>query len=339
MIDAGRELGLEVLVEVRDEAELDRALDAGATIIGVNNRNLETLVIDPATSERLLPLHSARRSSRSPRAACRRAPTSSASRACGADAVLVGSSISAAADPAAASALRLPACRGSPVAADVKFCGLTRADGRGVRRRGSARSTWASSSPAVRAMLTPSRRATCCATCRRASDASASSRDQTRRRDRAHRRRWSGSTSFSCTATPMPDRVGDVRARDRAPRSGPVVRIAGGDAARRTIEALCDVGRRACCSTRSSPGTLGGTGVDARRGTALAASRSTHARRHARSCSRAGSRRRTSPRRSPRSRPTSSTCRPGSSRARDQGSRCACARSSPRCGYIERMTR
>src|SRR5262249_33561054 len=51
MSDAARELRLEVLVEVRDEDELQRALDAGATVVGINNRNLETLVIDPATSE------------------------------------------------------------------------------------------------------------------------------------------------------------------------------------------------------------------------------------------------------------------------------------------------
>ena len=57
MATPARELGLEVLVEVRDEAELERALEAGATMIGVNNRDLETLAIDPATAERLVPLH------------------------------------------------------------------------------------------------------------------------------------------------------------------------------------------------------------------------------------------------------------------------------------------
>ncbi len=46
-------LGLEVLTEVHDEAELEVALGAGATIIGVNNRNLRTFVTDLAASERL----------------------------------------------------------------------------------------------------------------------------------------------------------------------------------------------------------------------------------------------------------------------------------------------
>lgn len=46
-------LGLAVLVEVHDEAELTQALDAGARIVGVNNRNLRTLAVDTTVSERL----------------------------------------------------------------------------------------------------------------------------------------------------------------------------------------------------------------------------------------------------------------------------------------------
>ena len=45
--------GLAALVEVHNEAELDRALAAGAELIGVNNRNLKTFKVDLATTERL----------------------------------------------------------------------------------------------------------------------------------------------------------------------------------------------------------------------------------------------------------------------------------------------
>jgi indole-3-glycerol phosphate synthase len=47
------DLGLAVLVEVHDEAELDRAVAAGARLIGVNNRNLRTLAVDVEASRRL----------------------------------------------------------------------------------------------------------------------------------------------------------------------------------------------------------------------------------------------------------------------------------------------
>src|SRR5262245_4178534 len=45
--------GLDVLVEVHDENEFDRALAAGATLVGVNNRNLRTLEVDVDASFRL----------------------------------------------------------------------------------------------------------------------------------------------------------------------------------------------------------------------------------------------------------------------------------------------
>jgi indole-3-glycerol phosphate synthase len=47
------ELGLAALVEVHDEEELRRALDCGARIVGVNNRNLRTLDVDVEASDRL----------------------------------------------------------------------------------------------------------------------------------------------------------------------------------------------------------------------------------------------------------------------------------------------
>ena len=47
------QLGLAALVEVHDDAELARAVDSGARVIGVNNRNLRTLTVDVDASERL----------------------------------------------------------------------------------------------------------------------------------------------------------------------------------------------------------------------------------------------------------------------------------------------
>jgi len=98
LFDEAVSLGLEPLVEVRDEAELLRALDVGANIIGVNNRDLETLAVDD-TAGRLIPLiprscvavaESGYRSADDIMRIARR----------GADAVLIGSELSRSADPA-----------------------------------------------------------------------------------------------------------------------------------------------------------------------------------------------------------------------------------------------
>lgn len=51
--DLAIEAGLAVLVEVHDEAELARALAMGATLIGVNNRDLKTFKVDLAVTEQL----------------------------------------------------------------------------------------------------------------------------------------------------------------------------------------------------------------------------------------------------------------------------------------------
>ncbi|MBI4575984.1 MAG: indole-3-glycerol-phosphate synthase [Planctomycetes bacterium] len=55
MMEAARSAGVEALVEVHDEADLDRALEAGATLVGINHRDLRSLAVDPLTTERLAP--------------------------------------------------------------------------------------------------------------------------------------------------------------------------------------------------------------------------------------------------------------------------------------------
>jgi indole-3-glycerol phosphate synthase len=54
LLSLGRELGMEPLVEVHTREELDRALAAGARILGVNNRDLRTLEISLDTSFELI---------------------------------------------------------------------------------------------------------------------------------------------------------------------------------------------------------------------------------------------------------------------------------------------
>jgi indole-3-glycerol phosphate synthase len=54
LYDQAAEIGLDCLVEVHDDDEMDVALSCGVEIIGVNNRNLHTLEVDPDTALRLL---------------------------------------------------------------------------------------------------------------------------------------------------------------------------------------------------------------------------------------------------------------------------------------------
>lgn len=56
LVEYTRALGMEPLVEVHDEAELGSALDAGAQVVGVNNRDLHSFDEDLATTERIAPL-------------------------------------------------------------------------------------------------------------------------------------------------------------------------------------------------------------------------------------------------------------------------------------------
>lgn len=53
---AANALNMDVICEVHNEEEMERAKNLGAPIIGINNRNLKTLKVDLETSERLLPL-------------------------------------------------------------------------------------------------------------------------------------------------------------------------------------------------------------------------------------------------------------------------------------------
>jgi indole-3-glycerol phosphate synthase len=55
LVERASSIGLTPLVEVHDEEELGRALDAGATVVGVNARNLRTLEVDRNTFARLAP--------------------------------------------------------------------------------------------------------------------------------------------------------------------------------------------------------------------------------------------------------------------------------------------
>ncbi len=94
-----RALGLDTLVEVHDARELEQVLRADFPIIGVNTRNLETLYIDPAIGERLVPRIPPERIAVFESGIRSRADAERAVRV-GADAVLVGTALSRQPDPA-----------------------------------------------------------------------------------------------------------------------------------------------------------------------------------------------------------------------------------------------
>jgi indole-3-glycerol phosphate synthase len=103
MLARAGELGMTALVEVHDEDETQRALDLGATVIGVNARDLRTLEVHPDTFSRLRPLIPAEVVTVAESGIS--GPHDAAAYAAqGADAVLVGEALVRAGDPRAGAA-------------------------------------------------------------------------------------------------------------------------------------------------------------------------------------------------------------------------------------------
>lgn len=117
LLDRIESLGMSALVEVHDESELDRALVAGARVVGINARDLRTLAVDRELVSRLAPvvppqvLTIAESGVRGPHDLLAYA-------AAGADAVLVGEGVVAGRDPRAAVAA-LVAAGSHPAAGQV----------------------------------------------------------------------------------------------------------------------------------------------------------------------------------------------------------------------------
>ena len=105
LIAEAGEAGLDALVEVHDADDLDRALDADATLIGVNARDLATLAVDlEALARRCCGARRVRARPSLPRAGSGGPDDVARAAEAGAAAVLVGTSLLRKADPAAAAA-------------------------------------------------------------------------------------------------------------------------------------------------------------------------------------------------------------------------------------------
>jgi indole-3-glycerol phosphate synthase/phosphoribosylanthranilate isomerase len=118
LLSYARELGLETLVEAHDAEELRRAVDLGAEVIGINARDLSTFEIDRRAQLELVGSAPRDRVIVAESGVATRAQGAAAEVA-GADAVLVGSALMRAAEPAA----KLAEILSRPL---VKVCGLTR---------------------------------------------------------------------------------------------------------------------------------------------------------------------------------------------------------------------
>ncbi len=99
LLAVSAEVGLDVLVEVHTEEEAHRAMALGASIVGVNNRDLATFEVDLATSERLAPILDGA-SVRVAESGVHTGEDAARLRNAGYDAVLVGESLVRSADPA-----------------------------------------------------------------------------------------------------------------------------------------------------------------------------------------------------------------------------------------------
>jgi indole-3-glycerol phosphate synthase len=118
MLSYAKELGLEALVEAHDASELARAIELGAAVIGINARDLETFDVDRPAALDLIASAPRDRIVVAESGVSARAHGAAAELA-GADAVLVGSALMQATDPAA----KLRELLARPL---VKICGLTR---------------------------------------------------------------------------------------------------------------------------------------------------------------------------------------------------------------------
>ncbi len=119
MLARAGELGLDALVEAHDAAELTRAVELGAEVIGVNARDLDTFEVDLGAALELVASAPSDRVVVAESGVSARAQGAAAELA-GADAILVGSALMRASDPAA----KLRELLARPL---VKVCGLTRA--------------------------------------------------------------------------------------------------------------------------------------------------------------------------------------------------------------------
>jgi indole-3-glycerol phosphate synthase len=98
LIRYAAELGLDALVEVHTAGELESALEAGAELIGVNSRDLDTFSIDTETAWRLIRQVPSDRVAVAESGLLRQSDVVEAAQA-GADAVLIGTALSSAASP------------------------------------------------------------------------------------------------------------------------------------------------------------------------------------------------------------------------------------------------